>query len=668
MKKLLLILIFILLPSISNAATTWYVRLDGGTPTQCDGTHYAAYPGTGSAQPCSLSHPAYVLGAGGSSLIAGGDTLIVDDINHSTNAQAQYAIGYGMPGTSGCSSSFPYACLLNDVPSGIDATHPTRILGVNYNTGCSTKPQLWGNEGVLQILHVSGKSNLDIECLEMTDHSNCGFRTGAHQCSEAYPADVGGYGRDGITGAFIKNLTLKNVDIHGLAYEGMNLGDLDGTNYFDHVNLDGNHFSGWDADERSNQGGNGSYMKTGAIVNVNYVKTRFSGCAEVYPRTSSFNTADYGDCTDQQASGYGDGWGSYLTIGSTFNITNSEWSHNSSDGLDALYGDPSNIINIDKSDFEGNVGNQLKFTAGAVKVTNSILVSNCDYLANTNKIFNTGTFTSCRANGTPISAVPGPNNNWSFINNSVISATHSGGSSFIELNNGGSCNNSELYKFSNNVVKSPNNTWVVEYNGGSDTCGAAFTHGVTNDHNNFYNFEDSPSGTGNLFTNPNWGGTYSDTADSNASALVLTSSSPAKGAGSANTFWNNSNDYNNFHQNSPKDQGAFQYTSTNQRCESPTFTCVATTDCCMGTCSNFSCSGSCTVNGGSCTSGTSCCTHTCLGGTTCGACLASGVSCTLNSDCCNGNCSSGTCFTAPTPTDGQSLNIIGCSLSGNNYF
>ncbi|MCK9538954.1 hypothetical protein, partial [Dokdonella sp.] len=32
------------------AATTWYVRADGGTPAQCTGRSDAAYPGSGSNQ------------------------------------------------------------------------------------------------------------------------------------------------------------------------------------------------------------------------------------------------------------------------------------------------------------------------------------------------------------------------------------------------------------------------------------------------------------------------------------------------------------------------------------------------------------------------------------------------------------------------------------------
>lgn len=62
MKKLLLAFLFILsMSSVASAAlsgTVYYVRPDGGTSTQCTGLIDAPYSGTGSAQPCALSHPA----------------------------------------------------------------------------------------------------------------------------------------------------------------------------------------------------------------------------------------------------------------------------------------------------------------------------------------------------------------------------------------------------------------------------------------------------------------------------------------------------------------------------------------------------------------------------------------------------------------------------------
>ncbi|MBM3190812.1 MAG: hypothetical protein FJZ90_19090, partial [Chloroflexi bacterium] len=41
----------------SLAAVTYYVRPDGGSPTQCTGRVDAPYPGSGTNQPCAWDHP-----------------------------------------------------------------------------------------------------------------------------------------------------------------------------------------------------------------------------------------------------------------------------------------------------------------------------------------------------------------------------------------------------------------------------------------------------------------------------------------------------------------------------------------------------------------------------------------------------------------------------------
>ena len=65
------------------------------------------------------------------------------------------------------------------IPSGPDAAHPTRILGAGWDTGCADPPELWGTERADVILNLTGASNVEIGCLEITDHSSCvEFHTG----------------------------------------------------------------------------------------------------------------------------------------------------------------------------------------------------------------------------------------------------------------------------------------------------------------------------------------------------------------------------------------------------------------------------------------------------------------------------------------------------------
>lgn len=676
MTKIILFLFILLIPNIASA-TTYYVRVSGGTSSQCTGTTNSDYGGSGTAQPCAFNHPAWVMGAGSNdnnvfttAKWTGGDTMIIDSSN-----SAQYMIGLGMPNTVQCSANFPYDCRLANIPSGT-VSSPTRILGSDYTAGCATKPQLWGTQGNNQIFKIINASNVDLECLELTDHSNCGYPVGATGCSRAWgSSSVGTYGMRGIVGVRIANLTLKNLDVHGFAKTGLEIGDLSGVALLTHVNIDGNYFDGFDGDDIQN-GGTGAV--NAGILNMDYVKIRFSGCEETYPRSASFTTNDYSKCIDQNVGGQGDAFGSNTVLGGSINITNSEISHNTQDGLDFLYCKGCQNINLDKNLLEGNVGNQLKFTGKNVNITNNIIIDNCTYLASTGKVWNTGSFASCRGNG-GIAMTPNvPGSVWKIYNNTVISAIGSGGSSAFEINDSvyGQCNGTETYTFKNNVMKSSTNgsngtQWVTYYNGISNGCRAAFT-ALTSDHSDSYGFQDTPSGTGNSSSDPLFTSSISNTASTNATAITLQSGSPAKGTGASGvSFWNTSADYNKFPQNSPVDMGALQY-GTSAQLQQSGQSCVAGPDCSGGVCTNFTCNGSCTATGGACASGATCCTGTCTASVcaVAGACGDGTVQANLGEVCDGSNLDGSNCiqqgFTAGTlacASNCQSFNTASCTSS-----
>ena len=79
---------------LSLAATTYYVRSDGGDATQCTGLVDAAYDGK--SRNCAWSSPNIAFPLGQTTptrpLILGGDTLII--------APGSYKIGVGAPGTA----------------------------------------------------------------------------------------------------------------------------------------------------------------------------------------------------------------------------------------------------------------------------------------------------------------------------------------------------------------------------------------------------------------------------------------------------------------------------------------------------------------------------------------------------------------------------------------
>lgn len=82
MKKCVLIIALLLVSVLpAHAVSTWHILLTGGTATQCTGLVNAAYPGSGSAQPCALQHPFWLMNTstGAWSLLGAGDTIEFDD-------------------------------------------------------------------------------------------------------------------------------------------------------------------------------------------------------------------------------------------------------------------------------------------------------------------------------------------------------------------------------------------------------------------------------------------------------------------------------------------------------------------------------------------------------------------------------------------------------------
>ncbi|MCK4450621.1 MAG: hypothetical protein KAX26_08520, partial [Anaerolineae bacterium] len=222
-----------------NTFSTYYVRPDGGSPEQCTGLVDAPYPGSGTAQPCAWDHPFRALPPDGTPRIAGGDTLII--------GAGSYMMGLDTPGADNCSEYWPWGCHMPPVPSGPDPAHPTRILGEGWDTGCSDPPELWGTERAYMIINLTDASNVEVACLEITDHSGCvEFHTGGLACErDTFPfgrwAAIGLYAEDST------NVHLQDLNIHGLAHAGVWAGRLtDWT--VENVRIAGNGWVGWDGD------------------------------------------------------------------------------------------------------------------------------------------------------------------------------------------------------------------------------------------------------------------------------------------------------------------------------------------------------------------------------------------------------------------------------------
>jgi hypothetical protein len=433
----------------SAAGTTYYIRTDGGTASQCTGTTDAPYPGSGTNQPCAWSHPFWALNSSGNWKIKGGDTIII--------AAGSYKMGYGAPNTSWCEADGAYECDLPPLPSGPGAGNPTRILGKGWNSGCSDPPELWGSQRPWQIIDLTGSSNVYIGCLEITDHSSCveDHSNPSVSCErDTYP--FGDWASDGILASDSSNVTLKNLDIHGLASAGIRAGRLSNWTV-ENVRVAGNGWIGWEGDIDGNDSNSGTIHFKDFIVEWN-------GCGETYPGGQPHN------CWDENVGGYGDGFGTGAT-GGHWIIEDSIFRYNTSDGLDLLYARNSGSkIEIKRTMAYGNVGNAIKVN-GDTAMENCLMVGNCGFFHG--KAF-TYYVNDCRAGGTPLSFSLRKGTTFSLVNSTIVGQGDClmGGEC-----DDGSCDGSEKIIIKNNAFQG-----YPDYTDPGDT-----TCYLWLDHFNFYN-------------------------------------------------------------------------------------------------------------------------------------------------------------------------------------
>jgi hypothetical protein len=344
----------------TTSGGVYYVRPDGGSMEQCTGQADAPYPGSGTGQACAWDHPFRALPPGGAPRIGPGATLIV--------ASGSYQMGFGAPGTEDCDEGGSFDCLMAPIPSGLSPDSPTRILGAGWDTGCSNPPELWGSGRPWHIVNLTGASNVEVDCFEITDHSSCvEDHTGGLACERDNPP-YGDWASYGLYAQDSTNVQLRDLNIHGLAAGGVHAGRLaDWT--VENVRIAGNGSVGWDGDLWDDQGD----ANSGNMVFHHWV-VEWNGCGETYPGGEPTG------CWGQEAGGYGDGVGTGQT-GGNWLIEDSAFLHNTSDGLDLLYHTLGGTITLNRVHAEGNAGNQVK-VAGQTQVSNSVLVGNCAFFEN----------------------------------------------------------------------------------------------------------------------------------------------------------------------------------------------------------------------------------------------------------------------------------------------
>ena len=383
--SLLLFALFLLLTKAASA-TTWYVRADGGsrysanaTAGQCDGQGDAAYPGTGTNQHCAFGDFRFLWDDQHSYnqlnwAIAGGDTVIIDNTK-------QWRVGWDSPDgsnepwCSGGDGTAPFGCLNPTIPAGTAAQH-TRFLGRNY-AACSagnqpdkTKmTQIFGGHGVWEVLSLGGAQYVDVQCLELTRHSDCMLHGSPNPkpCSTSFPLDD--YDSDGITtDTGTHDVLLQDLWIHGHTDRGI-IGPIGGLVTANRVDIDTNGMAGWDLDK-----GDGTPSPNG-VLKLSYTTIEWSGCNQEYPFVDSIPVQA---CYSQSSGGYGDGIGTPVTNMVSVSIDHSIFRYNTQDGEDFGHVIVAGNLSITNSASYANNGGQWKW-AGFTNVVfqNNLGVANC---------------------------------------------------------------------------------------------------------------------------------------------------------------------------------------------------------------------------------------------------------------------------------------------------
>jgi hypothetical protein len=378
-------------PPPPTPGTTWYVRPDGGTryttnvPTgQCDGKGDAPYPGSGVNQHCAFNDVRFLYMDGTYAdgthfpawgwVIAGGDTVI---FRGSIGTGVSYRIGINGGGSwVGGIWGNPFGSGIPVPPSGT-ASQPTRILGENWQncSAQSARTQLHGGWGTFNVLNLSGTSYVDVECLDITDFTNCNRNELARVPCEVGGQVVADFAQTGIEFSnTTTHLTLNNIRAHGLAVEGFWGPTGDGT-VMKNIDLIGNASAGWNADPATSPDTTG----IGSLLVQNF-NISWNGCTEEYPMVDPL---PYDDCQDDSSGGYGDGFGT-----ATVNSGPGGWqvhfdqgvvSYNTQDGLDALHiRGAGSTMTVTRTLAYGNQGQQIKVGGATATIQNSLIVGNCE--------------------------------------------------------------------------------------------------------------------------------------------------------------------------------------------------------------------------------------------------------------------------------------------------
>lgn len=393
---------------------TYYIRTDGGTAEQCSGTEDRALSPDGN---CAWNHPFEAFGVQGAAAypqrISGGDTIYIRG--------GEYRMGYTEEryDKDTCYTQWRYDCYMAAIPSGTDE-QPTRIIGDS-----KSPPVLYGVERANTIVNLDDSSHIIMENLEITDRESCGYNwlgnlDGTGNSCNRTTIPYGDWASTGIrsgkssgTPNSSSHVTLRNINVHGLASNGLYIGHISDWT-MEGCSFSYNGFAGIDGDYKSVDG---KHEFRGTIHLID-TKINANGCIENWETPGEVVREG---CYGQLAQGYGDGIGLGGKIGDAqWIFEGCEVRFNTSDGLDFLYAEneeQNGSLILKNSIFEGNAGNQVK-TALSTLAYNNIVIGNCDFFNTKPEIAREGTITHCRGGGGAFVMVLVGGNEFYVLNNS----------------------------------------------------------------------------------------------------------------------------------------------------------------------------------------------------------------------------------------------------------
>lgn len=573
-------------------AATKYVRPDGGTPTECTGLTDAAYPGSGTGQACAYKHPFWVLGVNTNCDVSvgrnysAGDTII---INYDASG---YKMGLGADNTAPGASAFPWDCHMLTLLDGVDANNKTKLYGSNYAScsAISSATELYGVEDSDRVLYLNDSDNVDIRCLHITDHDDCRFRSNLNDgdsCTESYPGQ--NFAEVGLESSASDNVEMHDIWITGMASEGASV-DTPSNWTLNNVNLWGNSSINWNF---NGTGASGATDAATGTMTFNEGIVAWAGCTLVYPPTSStyhgLSLYNPKMCGSQSQGVASDGFGTEAN-GANWVFNDVIYIHNVADGLDLLYCTESGCnIDINRSSFIDNSGNQIK-AAGNTVAYNNIVKGNCNFFSGKSYTWeysgNCATWNStnqstcetghagcewsasdskcnnfsdhCRAGGNALSLAFQSGTTIDFFGNTVYDVQGAEPTSIVGRGSlGGSytCTSGNVLSYKNDIflsTASPTLGWMNV----DSSCSSA-TRTVT--HSVIDGFLTDPSGTGNVFDNPNLisGAVNGLTLD----VYIPNTSSSAYNIADETAAGQPSTDFNGFDRGVAWDAGALEYGS-----------------------------------------------------------------------------------------------------------